>query len=234
MAGRLHEHGSTSIRIAAAGDEALLVEFGSVISRPLNRKVHGLAARLEAVSDVADNEVFPPGWLIELVPGYSSLLVRYDPDVIRYPQLAAAIQRMARSGAATDRDESRLIEIPVRYGGEEGPDLSFVAERTGMDLQEVIRLHSEPTYVVYMLGFMPGFCYLGELHPSLALPRRATPRLRIPPGAVAIGGAQTGIYPLESPGGWHWIGRTNVVMWDPHREPPALLRAGDEVRFVPL
>jgi len=123
----------------------------------------------------------------------------------------------------------------VRYGGRDGPDLGWVAERVGMSADEVIAAHSAPTYVVYMLGFMPGFCYLGDLPERLAVERLPTPRLALPAGAVAIGGRQTGVYSLDnSPGGWRWIGRTPVRMWDPRRERPFLVAPGDEVQFVPV
>ncbi|HEV8198267.1 MAG TPA: 5-oxoprolinase subunit PxpB, partial [Gemmatimonadales bacterium] len=123
---------------------------------------------------------------------------------------------------------STLVTIPVRY---DGPDLAYVARETGLTEREVIRLHAEPEYRVYLLGFAPGFAYLGDLDPALVLPRRSAPRLRVPAGAVAIGGAQTGVYPLATPGGWHLIGSTSLKMFDPAREPAALLRAGDRVRF---
>lgn len=232
MAQLFRREKQSPMRIAPAGDEALLVDFGPVIHRDVNRRVHALAHRLEA-STGGEGDGLPPGWLVELVPAYSSLLIRYDPEVIRYPQLSEAVERLARLPDDEEQARPRLVDILVRYGGDDGPDLHCVARHVGLDADEVIRRHCEPIYVVYMLGFTPGFCYLGDLDGRLAIPRRNTPRLRVPAGAVAIGGSQTGIYSLDSPGGWHWIGRTDVALWDLQRDPPFLLRPGDEVRFVP-
>ncbi len=214
-------------KIVPAGDEAVLVEFGRVVSRELNRRVHGLAYMLTRGRRP---------WLREVVPAYASLLVYYDPDRVTYQAL---LEELAECAAQAAADAARLppprrVEIPVYYGGENGPDLPWVAERVGMSVDQVIAAHSAPTYVVYMLGFMPGFCYLGDLPEALAVERLPTPRLSLPAGAVAIGGRQTGVYSLDnSPGGWRWIGRTPRTMWDPRREQPFLVRAGDEVRFVP-
>ncbi len=218
----------TTPRIVPAGDEAVLVDFGRVVDRELNRRVHGLAYLL--------TEGRRP-WLREVVPAYASLLVYYDPDRIAYEALTAELRECA-ARAETEAERlppPRRVEIPVRYGGRDGPDLGWVAERVGMSADEVIAAHSAPTYVVYMLGFMPGFCYLGDLPERLAVERLPTPRLALPAGAVAIGGRQTGVYSLDnSPGGWRWIGRTPVRMWDPRRERPFLVAPGDEVQFVPV
>lgn len=217
-------------RTAPVGDEAVLVEFGRTIDRDTHRRVQALVSTLAARAD-AD-------WLRGVVPAYSSVLVHYDPERVDYAKLEGMLLTCAVEigcGAASAFGTGRLVEIPVHYGGEHGPDLEWVAEHVGMTQQEVIESHSAPTYVVYMLGFSPGFCYLGDLPAELSVPRRRTPRLGLPAGAVAIGGRQTGIYSLDgSPGGWRWIGRTPLKLWDPDRNPPFLLKAGDRVRFVPI
>lgn len=217
-------------RIVPAGDEAVLIELNRTIDRLVNRRVHRLA---QLLYDEPGG-----GWLREIVPAYSSLLVYYDPDLIEYRQLFQrlrdAVTRVLDMDVR-DAPAGRLVNIPVRYGGDDGPDLEWVADRLGMTPAEVVDAHSAPTYVVYMLGFTPGFCYLGDLPDTLAVERLATPRLALPAGAVAIGGRQTGIYSLEnSPGGWRWIGRTETRLWNPGSDRPFLLQAGDEVRFVPV
>lgn len=217
-------------RVVAAGDEAVLVELGRFIDRTLNRRVHALARLLTgSTSD------YP--WLREVVPAYGSLLVYYDPDRIEHDELQRTLMAVVRCIDTEGQQAlpgARRIEIPVYYGGDDGPDLPWVAERTGLTVDQVVEAHSAPTYVVYMLGFTPGFCYLGDLPDKLAVERLATPRLALPAGAVAIGGNQTGIYSLDnSPGGWRWIGRTPTPLCDPHGERPFTVQAGDEVRFVP-
>lgn len=234
-----------SVRISPAGDEAVLVEFGDVIDRKVNARVRGLSALLErsAAPGVPDGQSpvarsspgSPPSdWLLETVPAYASLLIRYSPERIDYNELIHTVERLAKQARAADAPPGRLVEVPVRYGGEDGADLAFVAEHAGLSEADVIAMHSGASYVVYMLGFTPGFCYLGDLPEPLWTPRRETPRLALPAGAVAIGGAQTGIYSLDnSPGGWRWIGRTPLPLWDPDAPNPFALQAGDEVRFVP-
>lgn len=223
------------VRISPAGDEAVLVEFGEVIDREVNGRVRGLAALLEraAWADGAEGSS-SAGWLLETVPAYASLLIRYSPEHIRYDELIYLVEGFAKRARAAHAPPGRLVDVPVRYGGEDGPDLGFVAEHAGLTEADVIAMHSATRYVVYMLGFTPGFCYLGDLAKPLWTPRMDTPRLALPAGAVAIGGAQTGIYSLNnSPGGWRWIGRTPLSLWDPEAPNPFALQAGDEVRFVP-
>lgn len=168
------------------------------------------------------------------VPAHGSVLVTFDPD--RCPEAAlrailGSVLDETREGAAAD--PGRLHEIRVRYGGADGPDLAEVAGRTGRTEADVVALHAGAEYRVLVLGFVPGFPYLGILPPALDLPRRATPRVRVPAGSVAIAGRQTGIYPFETPGGWHLLGRTDIPLWDARRDPPSLLAPGDRVRFVP-
>jgi KipI family sensor histidine kinase inhibitor len=207
------------------GDSALLVRLGDRIDRLTNRKVHALAHRL-ALAGI-------PG-LGECVPGYASLLVHYDPFVCQTQDLFMQVQGLVDQKDIDVEWQPRTIEIPVAYGGEYGPDLGFVAEHNHIRSEEVIRLHSQGAYVVYMMGFMPGFAYLGGLNPRIAAPRLATPRSRIPAGSVGIAGEQTGVYPLESPGGWRIIGQTFLNLFDPRSGSPFLLAPGDSVHFIPL
>lgn len=219
--------------ISAFGDEAMLVVFGEAIDQALNRRAHALAQRIRERSAGA-------GWGTP-VPGYASVLVPFDPSTVdadvvaaRLAELVAEVQApeaMPANVAGTDRRS--VTEIPVRYGGLDGPDLRAVAERTDLTPAQVIEAHASTVYDVYLLGFVPGFAYLGTLPPEIVLPRRDEPRARVPAGSVAIAGRQTAVYPSETPGGWHLLGRTDASMWDAHRVPPASLAAGQRVRFVP-
>lgn len=216
--------------IVPLGESAWTVVLGDTVSRALHQRVTGLAARISTAR--------LPG-LIEIVPAYATVTVFFEGDGAEMRTRLQAICHAERSEAAgpdghPERSEgagSRLHTIPVRY---DGPDLDFVAEQTGLSADEVIRRHTEPEYLVYLLGFAPGFAYLGDLHPSLVLPRRASPRTRVPAGSVAIAGAQTAVYPLATPGGWHLLGSTSLKMFDPGRDPAALLTAGEHVRFEPV
>ncbi|MGC9395329.1 MAG: 5-oxoprolinase subunit PxpB [Anaerolineae bacterium] len=217
---------STYPRILPVGETAFTVEFGDAVDAALNRRVHAFDAALRAR---------PVPGLVETVPTYRSLLVIYDPQVRRAEAMRVALTDALDALAATaDLPEGRLVEIPVRYGGKWGPDLADVAAHCGMSAQAVIDLHAQPVYTVAMLGFAPGFAYLLGLPEALATPRLATPRLRVPPGSVGIAGAQTGVYALATPGGWRIIGRTDLTLFDPAREAPFALQAGDRVRFIPL
>ena len=168
------------------------------------------------------------------VPAYASVLVPFDPDVMPEAAVRATIRAALRRAVGGPAPApGPLVEIPVRYGGPDGPDLAEVAERTGHSEAEVVALHAGHEYRVYLVGFVPGFPYLGVLPAELELPRRTTPRVRVPAGSVAIAGRQTGIYPSPTPGGWHLIGRTDAPIWDARRNPPALLAPGDRVLFVP-
>ena len=211
--------------ITVAGDSAINLEFGNVISEKTNGIIRAAAQTLEA--DPIDG-------VIELVPTFCSLMVVYNPCVIGYDELTSQVRGKLRGLVAATGGIHRVVKIPVCYGGDFGPDLSDVAEHAGMSVEEVIAIHSGHDYLIDMLGFLPGFAYLGGLDERLHTPRLATPRTRIEPGAVGIGGAQTGIYPLASPGGWRIIGRTPVRPYDPDREPPILYAAGDYLRFVPI
>lgn len=212
-------------RYLPAGDAALVVEFGDRIDKGINRQVHVLV-RLLAQD--------PPPGLGEAVPTYRSLLVHYDPLQMGYDDVTRLVRDRLRRSEEVPPPRPRTVEIPTVYGGEFGPDLPFVAEHNGLAVEEVIHLHSSVDYPVYMLGFTPGFPYLGGMPTAIAAPRLETPRPRVPAGSVGLAGQQTGIYPIASPGGWRIIGRTPMVLFDPHRDPPALLAAGDRVRFVPI
>jgi 5-oxoprolinase (ATP-hydrolysing) subunit B len=184
-------------------------------------------ARIWAVAEAARH------WphVVEVVPGMNNLTIVFDPLAGDAASLAAELAHAWESTELVPSD-SREIEIPVRYGGEFGPDLAEVAAHTGLDADEVVKRHAQGEYVVFFLGFQPGFAYLGGLDASLHTPRRSAPRIEVPAGAVGIGGAQTGIYPAASPGGWQLIGRTELSLFDPARAPPSLLQPGDRVRFT--
>jgi KipI family sensor histidine kinase inhibitor len=212
-------------RFLLAGDAALVVEFGDQIDLQINRRVHVLARVL--------TERSLPG-LGEVVPTYRSLLVHYDPLQLSCTKVKSFVADALAACESTPLPAPRLVDIPTVYGGDHGPDIAFVAEHNGLSSEDVIRLHSEATYTVYMLGFTPGFPYLGGLPDALVTPRLETPRKRVPAGSVGIAGAQTGVYSLATPGGWRLIGWTPVVLFDSGRTPPALLHPGDRVRFVPV
>lgn len=212
-------------RFLPAGDQAFLVELGSAVSPEANRRVRNLMLAIEKRG--------LPG-VTDLVPAYCSLLVYYDPLKVSFQELQAAIAEADQHLDQAALEKPRVVHIPVLYGGEHGPDLDFVAKHTGLSPEEVVRLHSGTNYLVYMMGFSPGFPYLGGLSEKLVTPRLTTPRVKIPAGSVGIAEKQTGIYPVDSPGGWRIIGRTPLRLFDPHREPPTLMNAGDYIRFVPL
>ncbi len=210
-------------RIDALGECALLVSLGEGTGESTNRRVHGLA-RIAREANIKG--------LLELVPAYASLLFVFEPEVCSVESLREQIRSLLeRPGQYLDA-EPRTVEIPVSYGGAWGRDIEAVATLHGRSWQEVVDLHTAPLYRVRFLGFMPGFAYLDGLNPHLATPRHTTPRVRVPAGSVGIAGNQTGVYPLDSPGGWQIIGRTGLKMWDVVREPPALLAPGHTVKFV--
>jgi inhibitor of KinA len=216
---------SSRASIKSLGDSALLIQLGDEIDLGVNRRVHALAAALQTA--------WIPG-LLETVPAYATLVVHYDPLQLTYEQVAAwAGGQLGQADAQTPKPV-RTIEVPVRYGGVSGPDLEEVAASKGLSVDEIIRLHSGREYVVYMMGFTPGFPYMGALDERLVVPRLETPRTLVRAGTVAIAGSQTGIYPLDSPGGWRLIGWTPVKLFDPAGEMPFLFAPGDMVRFVPV
>ena len=204
------------------GDRAVLVELGDDISPQINQKVRELyigtkGHRIKGIKD--------------LVPSYRSLMVVYDPLVISLDSLESQMNEIWNALDDARLPDPRTVEIPVVYGDKYGPDLEWIADYHKMTPQDVIRLHTQPTYQVYMIGFMPGYPYMGEVPDELVTPRRKTPRTHVPMGSVGIAQKQTGIYPVASPGGWQIIGRTPVRLFDPQGKPPSFLEMGDRVKF---
>ncbi|QIA27240.1 5-oxoprolinase subunit PxpB [Thermaerobacter sp. PB12/4term] len=212
-------------RFLRAGDCGLYVTFTQVIDPAVNRQVHRLARTVQSGRW--------PG-VVDLVPAYASLYIRYDPLTVTFEELVRRCREQLEDPGDNPPEPARVCLLPTVYGGEWGPDLEEVARQHGLTPAEVVRLHAGRDYFVYFLGFAPGFPFLGGLDPRLATPRRSVPRTRVPAGSVGIAGAQTGVYPVESPGGWNLIGRTPVRLFDPAASPPALLRPGHFVRFVPV
>jgi inhibitor of KinA len=215
-----------SAKYLPVGDNAFLVEFGNTVSLDINRRVH--------VLDHVISEAKLRG-LKECVPTYRSLLIYYNPSETSYEPLTYRIRDLeAHLEESSVSAHERVLEVPVIYGNEYGPDLRYVARYHGLQQDEVIQLHSGRVYTVYMIGFVAGFPYLGEVAEEIATPRLKTPRLRVPAGSVGIAEEQTGIYPCESPGGWQVIGRTHLKLFDIEKRPPALILPGDTVRFRPV
>lgn len=204
------------------GERAVVLELEPPLRLESQQRIWGLAERLTGHDEVS-----------EVIPGMNNLTV-----VLKYPRTQAldAIERLQRwweESASFAQEQARDVDIPVTYGGDYGPDLKTVAEHCGMTPKQVVERHAAGRYVVYFLGFQPGFPYLGGLDEALFTPRRAEPRLQVPAGSVGIGGNQTGIYPLSTPGGWQLIGQTSLALFQPTQTPPVLLRPGDRVRFIP-
>lgn len=213
------------IRILTAGDSALLIEFGKDINPETNRKITALVQLMR--------EQHIEG-IVDVIPAFCSLLINYDPRVLSYEELKERMEHLLKMEAKIEATRKRIFEIPVCYGGEYGPDIENIAEHAGLSVEEVIKIHSSKDYLIYMLGFLPGFTYLGGLDERIHTPRLASPRLKIRAGSVGIGGSQTGIYPLDSPGGWQLMGMTPVRTYDPERQTPILVEAGDYIRFIPI
>jgi KipI family sensor histidine kinase inhibitor len=209
--------------VRPASDRSLLVSFGEEISLDMHRQVARLTRRLLGVRGV-----------LNLHPAFCSVLVDFDPRLRTHNDIEALVRERMAAPDTGDESPTRTIEIPVRYGGEHGPDLADVARHCGLSAEEVVKRHASAEYVIYFVGFATCFPYLGGLPAELATPRLSSPRTHVPAGSIAIGGSQGGIYPLASPGGWRLIGRTDVLLFDRQAEPPGLLRMGDRVRFVPL
>ena len=213
------------MRMLDLGDGAVTIEFGEVIDPALQARVAAL--------DVAIAQAAVAG-LIETVPTFRSLTVIYDPLQTTRAELEAALRPLIDAADQAPAAAGRHWRLPACYGGEFGPDLDEVAKASGLSPEAVIAAHSETEYVVYMLGFLPGFPFMGDVPVPLQLPRRSEPRVRVPPGSIAIANELTAIYPWESPGGWHLLGRCPVPLFDAGRAAPALLAAGDRVRFTPV
>ena len=202
-----------------------MVIFGDEISDAINTKIRAFD---EALMELQIDGIY------ETVPTYCALTIHYAPEVIRYEELYSQLKKLLAVDHKASRLNAVVMEIPVLYGGEYGPDLEYVAEHNHLSVEDVIRIHSEGDYLIYMLGFTPGFSYLGGMDKRISTPRLRKPRVLIPAGSVGIAGDQTGVYPIDSPGGWQIIGRTPVRLYDADREVPILLDAGMHVKFIPV
>ena len=210
------------VKIEPVGDQAILINFGESIATAINAKVTSFA------KEVTSRE---KTWVIDLIPTFTSVLINYDPLAVSYDAMVNFCRDCVVHMKAGSTMKRNIFEIPVIYGGTYGEDLPFVAEHAGLSIEEVIATHTGNDYLIYMLGFLPGFAYLGGLDERIVTPRLKRPRVKIPAGAVGIGGSQTGIYPTVSPGGWQLIGITPVEVYNPVRTPAILYEAGDMVRF---
>jgi inhibitor of KinA len=221
----LAAHGADAIRIAAAGDAALVLEFASRIDPAINARAIALARAVQQRCGTAVRDA---------VVGYCSVTVYFDPLLVDSAWLEAEMRAAAAAVEDGPAPPLAVIDVPVCYDTDFGPDLGDVAAFASIGIDDVIRLHASREYRVYMVGFVPGFAYMAEVDPRIAAPRRPSPRTIVPPGSVAIAGGQTGVYPSATPGGWNIIGRTPIHPYDPHRARPFLFRAGDAVRFQPV
>ena len=220
------------MRILPLGDRAILVEFGSAIDEETRLLVRASFEQLSSVSFAG---------VLDVVPGFASIAVHYDPAQVSravgatpHVAISEAVEEVLRATVTTPGGERRLVEVPVCYDPSLAPDIDEVAAHAQLTPEQVVELHSAPEYVVQMIGFLPGFPYLGGLDTRLTMPRRSSPRIRVPAGSVGIGGSQTGVYPIDSPGGWQLIGRTTSRLFDVGWNPPTLLQIGDRVRFRPV
>jgi inhibitor of KinA len=210
-------------RIVRMGDSCLSIVFDETIEPAINARCIAIARSLESRM---------PGTLRDVVPTYNAVTVHFDPLHTDRNSVERELRRLAADDNAVVEREPTTVEIPVTYGSEIGPDLAAVAEFGGCSEQEVVQLHTGMVYRVYMIGFLPGFAYMGSVDLRIAMPRLETPRMRVAEGSVGIAGIQTGIYPCDTPGGWRIIGRTASKMFDPSRSDPFLLKAGDRVKFT--
>lgn len=215
------------VKMLSAGEQGLVVEFGSVINAEVNTRVHQITQLIKTKL---------AGEIIEVVPTYRSLLIYFDPLLIKRSDLIQHIESLLSevSGFVEQKSQGMIVSIPVCYGGEYGPDLEFVASYNGLTVEEVIHIHTATPYLVYMIGFTPGFPYLGGMSDRIATPRLKQPRTEIPAGSVGIAGSQTGLYPIQSPGGWRLIGRTPIRAFNPESPKPFLFEAGNYLQFVSI
>ena len=208
-----------------AGDRALVIEYGKEISPKINSRIKVMTKTIESSKLKG---------IVEVVPTYCSLIVHYNPFDIDYYTLMNKLDSLENRISNTDCCESRVIEIPTVYGEKYGVDIENVAKTNGLSVEEVINIHTSKEYLVYMLGFTPGFAYLGGMDKKIETPRLKTPRIKIDAGSVGIAGSQTGIYPIDSPGGWQLIGKTPLKLYDPYKETPILLKSGDYIKFIKI
>ncbi|MBU3113811.1 5-oxoprolinase subunit PxpB [Clostridium lacusfryxellense] len=213
------------VKYLIAGDRGLVVEFGDEIEEQVNSKIRSLTVVIEQEGIIGINET---------IPTYRSLMVIYDPMIMELDELIEVIKSIISRMHELKLPGAKVIEIPTLYGGEYGPDIEYVADHNKISIDEVIKIHTDTQYLIYMIGFTPGFPYLGGMSDKIEAPRLQNPRTKIPVGSVGIAGKQTGIYPVESPGGWQLIGRTPVKLYDPYRKDPVLLNAGDYIKFVKI
>jgi inhibitor of KinA len=213
------------VKYLNAGDRALVIEFGDEIEEKINSKIRSLTLAMERENIKG---------IIETIPTYRSLMIIYEPMIIELQELTDKAKSIMVKMDEMKIPDARVIEIPTLYGGEYGPDIEFVAQHNKISQEEVIKIHTSKEYLIYMIGFTPGFPYLGGMNDEIATPRLQNPRSKIPVGSVGIAGEQTGIYPIESPGGWQLIGRTPVKLYDPYRKEPVLLNAGDFIKFIEI
>lgn len=215
--------------LSPLGDEAVVIEVGMEISPATEKKVNAIVATLEELK---------PSWMVEYIPAYTTVTVIYKVDRLKenrpYDFICKRIQELMNEVKEVSMCEQKVVRIPVVYGGVHGPDLAFVAEHNGLTPEEVIRIHTSGTYSVHMIGFAPGFPFIGGMSEKIAAPRRQSPRLQIPARTVGIAGMQTGVYPIDSPGGWQLIGRTPIELFLPTEDPPSLLSAGDTIQFYEI
>jgi inhibitor of KinA len=221
----MHTSSHEGARFVRSSDQSLLVYFGQQITLEAHERVRKLLRLLE---------MEPVAGVMNLHPAYCSVLIKFDAMKQRHEELEAVLRKYLDRLEKVNLPEPRQVELPVCYGGEFGPDLDEVAALHKVTAEQLIELHTATTYLVYFLGFVPGFAYLGKLHEALVTPRLAMPRKKVPAGSVGIAGSQTGVYPFETPGGWRLLGRTPIAMFSARHEGSSLLSIGDRVRFVPI
>jgi inhibitor of KinA len=214
-----------TVKYIPSGDSAIIIKVGEGISYENHIKVRTIFETISALNN---------SWINECIPSYNEVLVQYDPVKVSFSDFLLFLKSQLKDVEDIKQQKKKIIEVPVVYGGEFGPDIENVSRHAQLSVDEVIELHTKPEYLVYMLGFTPGFCYLGGLDKKIATPRLDNPRTKIPRGSVGIAGDQTGIYPIESPGGWQLIGRTPLLLFYPDRKPEFLFEAGNYLKFIPI
>lgn len=212
------------VKYLIAGDRAIVMEFGNEINKDINAKIRSTMAAIDGNIE----------GIVEMTPTYRSITIVYEPEKLSYSDLVEQLKKYESVSSSDGEEKVNLIEIPTLYGGEYGPDMDFVKSNAGLSEEEVVKIHAGTDYLVYMLGFAPGFTYLGGMDERIATPRLKSPRLKIEAGSVGIAGSQTGMYPSESPGGWQLIGRTPLKLYNPEAEPPVFIQAGDYIRYVSI